>query len=840
VGVVSGVNRLCYGLALMLLICPIYFPLVSASSDGASINLSTISLQDFQATEDDFYQLEFDIEVIGTPINPTSSGNISLKLATIGGEETFSTMQNFSLSTGSSITIIQNFTDLSYGYVVVMIELTGDVAFSNPTHQSSFQRTLQILKPLNISLGQSNEILLEGLDSSGQYTGNLSVNDGDYVQLQIPVMNEGDFDWNGTLTINVSDSTTFSNTTSNVISVPSMQTIIHFYNSSIPVHEGIISILIELNDSNDGYPSDERVSFTTTISPPPLPILSLILEEVTTDVIAGNEMDWNLSVFNSGDVGFDGNIICNFEGLIILNSSIEILANSNLKLAVSTTARPGILGCIALGERISLQSQDSVNLTLQVESAEFESAGGNTPAALLGPWHEGDDVRLSLLVRNHGSETGNVNLVGELSGVTYVGASIQLEVDQAGEVTVNVPLTSLGLQMINWTLQSIDGSIDLGLSGKINLSVADRQNIAISIPSVTWSEQEGLSFQWSVILSEGVNRDVRIRLGYIDSLEERYMVDTIMSLPAGQTEGSMDIGFVDAEKVIIRATEVNWVSGFGFSSLSLDIPQERALYSISFESQTLPNRPSFGDKTEVTINLENTGLISGSEGTLILRTSSGLMIEEREISLINSQTSQNEVFTITWPEGDEVSLVATWMISGQMIKAEMIFISSATQVEEESFEIPWSGMLGGIALASIIILVIRFRNNNSNTGKGKKEAKITKSEKKSDVSEIKIQVGCPECSRQLRIPSDYSGSVRCPDCTHSFEVEEKKDPTRESVKEDDSEPEVEEQEQQNQTEAQDDGKTEVACPECTQTLRIPSSYAGSVRCPACKSIFKAQ
>jgi uncharacterized C2H2 Zn-finger protein len=36
-----------------------------------------------------------------------------------------------------------------------------------------------------------------------------------------------------------------------------------------------------------------------------------------------------------------------------------------------------------------------------------------------------------------------------------------------------------------------------------------------------------------------------------------------------------------------------------------------------------------------------------------------------------------------------------------------------------------------------------------------------------------------------------------------------------------------------------DGKIEIGCPDCSQSLRIPSSYQGSVRCPACKKIFKA-
>ena len=45
----------------------------------------------------------------------------------------------------------------------------------------------------------------------------------------------------------------------------------------------------------------------------------------------------------------------------------------------------------------------------------------------------------------------------------------------------------------------------------------------------------------------------------------------------------------------------------------------------------------------------------------------------------------------------------------------------------------------------------------------------------------------------------------------------------------------------DEQEAEDigDGKIEISCPDCSQSLRIPESYDGSVRCPSCKSVFKA-
>lgn len=841
VGVIVRGSRLYYFLAVILLVCPSCVPFVAASSDGISVVESTISLTDFEKIESSEYELEFDIEVIGNPSEPVSYTNVSFEMETISGISISSFVQNYSLSLGQSIEISHNFSQIPYGYVTISVSLTGDVASSTPTHISSFQRTLQRLNPLDISVGQSDSIIVEGIDFLGQSTGNLSVNDGDYVQLQIPVINDGDFNWSGFITVNLTDSNGFENFTSSLFSVDSMQTGIYYYNSSMMVTEGQLNIHIWLNDSGDGDISDESTSFISNINPPPLPIISLLLEEVTSEIIAGEDMFWNLKVSNSGTVEFVGNISCQFDQSLILNNTLTLLQNDELNISVSTSARPGILSCHVLGDRVSQASQLEINLSLMVESAEFETAGGSVPATLLGPWHEGDDVRLSLLVRNHGSKLGNVKIICEVDGITYAGDSISLGVDEAGEIFVDVPMMESGLKMLNWSLQSSDGAIDSGLLGDLNISVAQRQTVGISISSVTWNELSGLSFSWGVNLSEGIPRDVRVRLGYIDSMQESFLIDTIMTLNSGLTEGHIDIGFVDAERVIVRVNEVDWLAGFGFTSQSADTPQERAIYSISFDPQSNPNRPVAGDSATVKVELTNSGLISGSQSNLILKTSSGVLIAEREISALGPQSTKIEQFILgDWPSGDEVSLVASWEVSQQVLTADEIFISSVTQTEDESSGmtdfIP--GIFGGVALAAVIILVVRIinsRQGQDSVGEKKKTAKVSK-DSKPELSSVKIEIGCPECSRQLRVPSNYSGSVRCPDCNHNFNIEDDSEEELEDMVDDFSTQTTEEEPEE--VKQKDDGKIEVGCPECSQTLRIPKSYSGSVRCPACKNIFK--
>jgi predicted Zn finger-like uncharacterized protein len=72
--------------------------------------------------------------------------------------------------------------------------------------------------------------------------------------------------------------------------------------------------------------------------------------------------------------------------------------------------------------------------------------------------------------------------------------------------------------------------------------------------------------------------------------------------------------------------------------------------------------------------------------------------------------------------------------------------------------------------------------------------------------------------------------VRCPDCSNKFDVEGKQE-------ESDAPEEVEEEEEEIEVVEE---KVDISCPECSQSLRVPHDYAGSVRCPSCEHVFKAK
>ncbi|MCH1442573.1 MAG: zinc-ribbon domain-containing protein, partial [Candidatus Poseidoniaceae archaeon] len=180
------------------------------------------------------------------------------------------------------------------------------------------------------------------------------------------------------------------------------------------------------------------------------------------------------------------------------------------------------------------------------------------------------------------------------------------------------------------------------------------------------------------------------------------------------------------------------------------------------------------------------------------------------------------------PLGTELILTAQWTFDGTVIESEKSFSVSLKEIEDESFEIPWVALGGGIATSAAIILILHLRrSSNSEIDLTEKKKKASKKVVKKEVESV--ERSCPSCERTLRIPGDYSGTVRCPDCSERFEVEA--EPEAEIEEEDDDDLEIIET---------PPAKVEISCPECSSTLRVPSDYGGSVRCPSCSTVFSAK
>ena len=807
-------------------------PIVSANQDGVTIDGSTINLDDFQTTDDSYFNLQFNLSATNDGMGQNYVGQIYTEASAIDGTILSNASITYDLDDGDVELISINLSSLDYGYTIVTVGLTGDVGVESGNQLLSFQRTIHRLKPLNISIAGSSSILVESVDSTGLTTGNNSLSDGDYVQFQIPIINQGDYNWTGNLSLLMDNGVDLDEQTSQTLNVLGMSTQIVIFNSTLQVYEGLISTSFSLDGLVDVYIQDNYQNITVQVNPPPLPYLSTLIDFDSQDLVSGETIEITLTNFNNGTVDFSGYQTCTFNDEIAYNSSINILSLSSVVTDFSIILKPGQLFCYFSGQRIDENSMNNISIDFELESALFEYAGSSSPSTNDGPWHVGDDATFSLLVRNTGTKQGNVTLRMESSTGIYQGNFVALEPGQAGEVTITIPLFASGTESFNWSLYTIDGDIADGIAGVVSIPISIRQSFDLSLYEITWTTEIGLSANWALNLSSGIDREMNVKLGYGISSQDTFVYDVNMIVSAGQTSGSINFGFVDGDYVIIRVQEVNWTAESSFSSFTKSIPQDRPEYEMAFNIQSNPNRPVSGESASISLNIENKGNIAGASGTIILFDSDGTKLGESVTSKLSAGSIQTISFNLIWPEGDEVKLHAKWDFGAESKLVEQNFLSTiTTQESSEEFSIPWTGILGGLAISALVILFVRIKGDSTKRTNKKTENKSPASNSK-PLSEIKIEIGCPVCSRQLRVPENYRGSVKCPDCSNSFTV----DPNSgDDDSDSDSNENVEEIVQEK-----NDGKVEISCPECSQSLRIPESYDGSVRCPSCKMIFKSK
>ena len=176
-------------------------PIAYANQSGVTIEGNSINLDNFQTTDDSFFNLEFNLSATDDGMGQNYVGQIYAETSLIDGTILSNTSITYDLDDGDVELISINLSSLSYGYTIVTVGLIGDVGVESGSQLLSFQRTIHRLKPLNISIAGSSSILVESVDSTGSMTGNNSLSDGDYVQFQIPIVNEGDYNWTGNLSM---------------------------------------------------------------------------------------------------------------------------------------------------------------------------------------------------------------------------------------------------------------------------------------------------------------------------------------------------------------------------------------------------------------------------------------------------------------------------------------------------------------------------------------------------------------------------------------------------------------------------------------------------------------
>ncbi len=761
--------------------------------------------------------ISLNISLIGVAGTNSASVNWSATLSDSEGNLIDSDSGNELVDDGDTNYVESMLGDAPLGYSNLTITLTGDIGTPGMNQWTTYYATIHRLRPLDISVGNPT---FTGVNSTGADTANLTINDGDFARIDVPVINNGDIVWNGSLNLTLEDSENHSL----AVNIAPDSTLIYSFMTTRLV-EGSHSVELLLSGPLDSDPSDDFISAQILVGPPPLPELALTVQRLN-EPQPGASISWNVTATNSGDAQFDGLVVCWFDGEEIFSESVLISVSASSYATATMTSKPGQLLCSSAEARTSSTSNatDSVSMV----SAIFIGAGHSTPTLLGGPWHAGDDVTLSMLLRNEGDAIGNASLRIEVDGELQNGTSTTLEGGKAGEVSQIISFTSAGEHTVNWSVFSPDGAVDTNLSGSVIIPVLASQVIVMNIETVTVVD-DGIKISWSIDLSEGRDRIAILNFGVInDGLKGEEIAEERNLLP-GITYGSMTIGFQDGQETFASISVSGWTIGFGSYVEDTEIvPDYTISPQVTVSPSTQPSTPSSGSQVNVYFTLRNLGEGTIPAGQIVITDGDGTILSSI-VSAKMDESSRDESAVVNWPEGDSVKLIVTWHVAGATVSDEVQVISEALESSSDEFVIPWGGILGGLVAGMVIIFAIRIKNSP------KKETVSKKKEtKKVEPTDEKVEVACPACDRRLRVPITYNGGVRCPECETRFDVEAEVQETEES----DTEAIPEQPDDQLWAASDNDI---LGCPKCTRKLKVPfDRRPAKARCPACETIFEAR
>ena len=680
--------------------------------------------------------------------------------------------------------------------------------------------------PVDLQFVGANSLTYSGADEFAVLTNNATVRQGDYLQLEIPVENVGSSTQVASFTVDVRQIEWNETVYFESVSIDAMVTEVLVYFSSNQVFEGQLDIEISINNTS------QALNDSIEIGPPPLPNVQLDIQPSTSEYDSGDLIHFNLTSTNAiGERAFDGTLVCNFLNDEVYNQSLNVDVGQTIVNTVEIYARPGILECIYSGDR-NQSVPTPIGFSLEgLPSAVFDEAGSSGFSFMDGPWHAGDDLETSFILRNQGDATGSATLRVLHDGMEFFSESMTLDAGSAGELTVDFTDLSEGLHTFEWSIVSTNGLVASGLEGLASLTVLAPQDMFAELE--VNDGPSGIVLDWNVSITEGVDRDVKLRFGYRVSGTDVFVNEQTVTLGSGTVTGQTTLGDIQGNTVVLRMEPSGWVSSTNSYIATASFVTSEAGYSLQIDPITLPREPIQGEDVTVTVMLQNTGSVEGPVGELYLTDSSGLLLGQVSTDPLQASSSRNIDFTFVVPEDNELLLKAEWRYETSVVEGEQSILVTAKVVEEASVKLPFVAIGGGIAAACCIILVLHLRRGASlDQPKSEKVVKKKATAPQPEKKEAEpIERSCPACERTLRIPGDYSGTVRCPDCSEKFQVESERMP--ELDEELDAIDDTVDEEQPIEK------KIEIACTQCSSKLRVPSNYKGSVRCPSCSNVFSA-
>lgn len=831
----SGLGRQRSLLLVLLLMLPL-ISMVQAQGGAVLIVEASFTLADGSTVEveDVMATLELN-EVLG------SSANVSMVLSvqTLEGEEVSNQTQPLPEFVGDETRNVSiTFTGLPFGHSVLTASLIGEVGSTNNALVDSVSASVQRLRPLSVSFGGPGSVVAEGVDANGQSTENLTLQDGDFLALEFPIINNGDVNWTGGVAVEVSNEGRQETVSLATVSVEASSSLVVRAEPSLMLSEGVLDWWLNLTGDLGAEPGTHALNGSWVVGPPPLPVLNGHLTSNADQVQAGELLTFSLTVWNNGSVPFSGIITCTNDAEVLFDSgSSSFLLGQSINWSFSTSAKPMTVSCSSSGDRVDAASSLPEGTVISMPSGVFESAGSSAPALSGGPWHKGDNVVGNLLLRNIGEEEGRVRLVLTVGQSISRGAWVLLDQGSAGEVAASVQFLDDGQQDLEWMLESDNGLISGDSLGSIPVFVRPQQSVAIDITNVESTTDDGTQFSVDLTLDPGVARTLTLQVGYESSGATVFLQENSLDLQQGDHSFDFAFGEITAERLVAQISPVDWLIGPGPLSATASLPDDATQFWMEFSSTTDPIRPVVGDEVRIELTLRQSGPFVDAGGDLWVIDAYGTQLAKVKSPSWNGADETTASVSISWPKGSNVGLQAMWQVNEEVVSAQTTYVSGDVVVEGSN-EWPFAAIGWGIAIGGALVMLLRLQSRKNGLVAPTASPLPSKSgSNSSSLKDEKREVSCPECERRLRVPVSYAGTIGCSDCGHKFAVEASTASAPASTEPAREEDDVEVVDEQPESPP---AKVEVACPACSQTLRVPSSYEGSVRCPACRHIFKAQ
>ena len=807
-------------LLLVLLLLPLVA--VAAEGDGAGLRLSALP----SGTVDVDVDPVLSVTVDGHGI--VSDDVLRADIEDAEGSVVWTQSSPFTVQPGGSLDLELNLSTVPTGQHLLLLSLENSSMVSNATHATTASVMIERARPLAVSVEASTADRVEALDENGSPNGE-DPRHGDRVAWFLSVSNEGDVDWEGAMAVKLEQHEVNETQSLNVVvlAMGSTQLVIL---SNATWAEGPLSLEATLEDVNDEVPENDGVTINVTVAPPPLPSLRLTLERATEPERAGESIAWTLNATNEGEADFDGTFACTWsDGQPEREAAPLVLAvGASSSTAFSGTARDGTLVCTLEGARLAEGSDLNASDTLSLPTARFELVAGAEPLPLGGPWDVGDMAEWSAVARNVGEQEGHVRLVLSSAEGSHETEALMLEPGEARELRVVHELLSPGNTVWTWSLASTDGSI-LTPSGEAVVEVHEAASLHVNIEALVM-EEDGFVVAWNASVTSSRARTAVLEVGHGTLGAWVWSTSTTLDLDEGWLGGETPLGWASSERVAVRLTAVGWAHANGPVLVSEPLSATNAALAVEVQRGLQPADPSPGTTTSVSVMVSNQGTRASDAGVLHLVAGGGLLLQRADVPALEAGESQVLTMQVVWPEGSPVDLSALLWHDGTLVTGSLS-VDLPTTEPEAALTIPWSSLaLGAVAGAAIVMVEAIRRRAPRTSPEQSNKAKPPAVGKEDAASKIveKVEVGCPSCERTLRVPGDYTGAVRCPDCKERFEVEAQSDHAEAPPKEDDVEV----------VEAPE--KVEISCPSCTQTLRIPAGFGGRVRCPACREEFSSE